>query len=247
MQVCLSDMLHNLFVLRSYCILYVIHIVRIAITPYIWLDILPINTNPLTSKHYKWIHVHSKTTQLDCTAEYNTNIATNLDENNCDNEDFNENNLINNSEFYVRNSYDYLKNLDPDANLLDSDSIQKCNYYSQPEFNEKYNNTNDLSILNYFIGLSEIWGGNNHTIETQSIPGYTHTYDVRTKRNGGSVSLYVKKHIKFLERHDLKFDKEHFESVFIEFNKAVFSTKHNVIIGVLYRAPNSCLEFNIRT
>ena len=24
---------------------------------------------------------------------------------------------------------------------------------------------------------------------------------------------------------------------------AVFSTKHNVIIGVLYRAPNSCLEF----
>ena len=42
--------------------------------------------------------------------------------------------------------------------------------------------------------------------------------------------------------HDLKFDKVHFESVFIEVDKAVFSTKHNVIIGVL-KAPNSCLEF----
>ena len=249
-----------------------IHIMRIAIIPYIWLYILPINTNPLTSNHYKWIHVHSKTTQSDCivmpiTAEYNTNIATNLDQYNSDSEDFNENNLINNSELYVRNNFDYLENIDPDVNLLDSDPVQKCNYYSQPEFHEKFNNTNDLSILHTnirsskknikqflwyvnnlnvtfgFIGLSEVWGGNNHTIESQSIPGYTRTYDVRTKRNGGGVSLYVKKHIKFIERHDLKFDKEHFESVFIEVNKAVFSTKHNVIIGVLYRAPNSCLEF----
>ena len=220
MEVCLSDMLHNLFVLHSYCNIYAIHIMRIAIIPYIWLYILPINTNPLTSKHYKRIHVHSKTTQSDCivipiTAEYNTNIATNLDEYNSDSEDFNENNLINNSELYARNNFDYLENIDPDVNLLDSDPIQKCNYYSQPEFNEKFNNTNDLSILHTniksskknikqflwyvnnlnvtfgFIGLSEVWGGNNHTIETQSIPGYTHTYDVRTKRNGGGVSLYV--------------------------------------------------------
>ena len=103
--------------------------------------------------------------------------------------------------------------------------------------------TRGLPVCMMHIGLSKVWGANNHTIETQSIPGYTHTYDVRTKRNGGGVSLYVKKHIKFIERHDLKFDKEHFESVFIEVNKAVFSTKHNVIIGVLYRTPNSCLEF----
>ena len=32
MQVCLSDMLHSLFVLHSYCIIYAIHM-RIAITP----------------------------------------------------------------------------------------------------------------------------------------------------------------------------------------------------------------------
>ena len=53
-----------------------------------------------------------------------------------DSEDVNGNNLINNSELYVRNNYDY-----PDVNLLDSGSLQKCNYYSQPEFNEKFNNT----------------------------------------------------------------------------------------------------------
>ena len=89
------------------------------------------------------------------TAEYNTNIATNLDEYNGDSEDFNENNLIINSELYVRKNYIYLKNIDPDVNLLDSDPIQKCNYYSQPEFNEKFNNTNDLSILHTNIRSSK--------------------------------------------------------------------------------------------
>ena len=178
----------------------------------------------------------------------------------------NDNNVINDNEFYERNNYDYLEKNDLDVNLLDSASLQTCNYYSQPEFNEKYNNTNDLSILHTnirsskknikqflwyvnnlnvtfsFIGLSKVWGGHNHSIETQSIPGYTHTYDVRTKRNGGGVSLYVKKHIRFIERQDLKFDKEQFESVFIEVDKAIFKTKRNVIIGVSYRALNSCLE-----
>ena len=183
-----------------------------------------------------------------------------------DSEYINDNNVINDNEFYVRNYYDYLEKIDPDVSLLDSASLRKCNYYSQPEFNEKFNNTNDLSILHTnirsskknikqflwyvnnlnvtfsFIGLSEVWGGHNHTIETQSIPGYTHTYDVRTKRNGGGVSLYIKKHIRFIERQDLKFDKEQFESVLIEVDKAIFQTKRNLIIGVLYRAPNSCLE-----
>ena len=58
-----------------------------------------------------------------------------------DSEDVNGNNLINNSELYVRNNYDYFEDIDPDVNLLDSGSLQKCNYYSQPEFNEKFNNT----------------------------------------------------------------------------------------------------------
>ena len=64
-------------------------------------------------------------------------------------------NLINNSELYVRNIYDYLENVDPDVNLLDSDSLHKCNYYSQLEFNEKFNNTNDLSILHTNIKSSK--------------------------------------------------------------------------------------------
>ena len=67
----------------------------------------------------------------------------------------NDNNVINDNEFYVRNNYDYLEKIDPDVNLLDSASLQKCNYYSQPEFNEKYNNTNDLSILHTNIRSSK--------------------------------------------------------------------------------------------
>ena len=54
--------------------------------------------------------------------------------------------------------------------------------------------------------------------------------------------MYIKKHIRFIERQDFKFDKEQFESVFIEVDKAIFKTKRKLIIRVLYRAPNSCLE-----
>ena len=45
--------------------------------------------------------------------------------------------------------------MDQDVILLDSASLQKFNYYSQPEFNEKFNNTNDLSILHTNIRSSK--------------------------------------------------------------------------------------------
>ena len=67
----------------------------------------------------------------------------------------NNNNAINDNEFYVRNIYDYLEKMDQDVILLDSASLQKFNYYSQPEFNEKFNNTNDLSILHTNIRSSK--------------------------------------------------------------------------------------------
>ena len=37
-----------------------------------------------------------------------------------DSEYINDNNVINDNEFYVRNNYDYLEKTDPDVNLLDS-------------------------------------------------------------------------------------------------------------------------------
>ena len=38
---------------------------------------------------------------------------------------------------------------------------------------------NNLNRMFGYIGLSEVWGGNNHSMETQSIPGHTNIYDVR--------------------------------------------------------------------
>ena len=41
---------------------------------------------------------------------------------------------------------------------------------------------------------------------------------------------------------DLKLDKTYFKSYFIEVDKTVFQSKHNVIIGGLYKSPNVSMD-----
>ena len=96
----------------------------------------------------------------------------------------------------------------------------------------------DFSI----IGLSETWGKSVH-IDMQHIPGYKHYYCIRAKnRNGGGTSLYVKSTIPFKQRSDLEFKKSIFESSVIEIDKHVFHSRHNIIVGIFYRSPNSTLS-----
>ena len=54
--------------------------------------------------------------------------------------------------------------------------------------------------------------------------------------------MYVKSSIPFKKRPDLEFKKSIFESSVIEIDKHVFHSKHNVIIGIFYRSPNSALN-----
>ena len=103
-----------------------------------------------------------------------------------------------------------------------------------------------------FIALSEVWG-DSITISQQHISDYVHLYDTRENRSGGGCSLYINKTIPFIKRTDLQF-KNHikqikkvninqlFENVVIEVNKNIFNSRKNIIICVLYRAPNSCMK-----
>ena len=64
---------------------------------------------------------------------------------------------------------------------------------------------------------------------------------------GGGVSIYIKNDIKFINRPDLEYFDAEMESLFIEIDKNVFNLSSNVVVGVIYRMPNTCMEiFNDR-
>ena len=53
--------------------------------------------------------------------------------------------------------------------------------------------------------------------------------------------------IPFKKRSDLEFKKSIFKSSVIEIDKHVFHSRHNMIIGIFYRSPNSAVStFNDR-
>ena len=77
----------------------------------------------------------------------------------------------------------------------------------------------------------------NH--ETYGITGYNAVHNYRTMKIGGAVALYVKDCIDFNVRHDLFNSSEHIEPAFIEIDKDCVGTNSNVIIGVIYRPPDT--------
>ena len=69
----------------------------------------------------------------------------------------------------------------------------------------------------------------------------------RKGRKGGGVTLYINESIPYKNRNELEHFDSELESLFIEISKEVFQTSCDIIIGVLYRMPNSSIEvFNDR-
>ena len=102
-------------------------------------------------------------------------------------------------------------------------------------------NLENLNVQFHFIVLSETWGTHDKA-KLNIIQGYNHLYDTREQRNGGGISIYVNANIAYKKRTDLKLDKTYFESYFIEVDQTVFQSKHNVIIGGLYKPPNVSID-----
>ena len=103
--------------------------------------------------------------------------------------------------------------------------------------------SNFLTTLDHkfdIIGLSETWLNENNDI----VPGfsnYTQVHNYRTNRTGGGVSLLLSAYIRYHKFEDLSIITELFESIFIE----IETVSNNVIIGCIYRPPNSNLiRFN---
>ena len=71
------------------------------------------------------------------------------------------------------------------------------------------------------------------------IPKYNIENELRIKRRGGGVCLYIHNSLQYKVRNDLKIgnDQEAINSVFIEIDKNSTNTKRNLIVGCIYRPP----------
>ena len=81
-----------------------------------------------------------------------------------------------------------------------------------------------------FIGVCETWATQLNE-DILNIPGYKHKHHIRSNKKGGGVSIYILNTIPYKTRKHISLSKHISESVFIEIDKSLFKSKHNVIIG----------------
>ena len=97
-----------------------------------------------------------------------------------------------------------------------------------------------------FIVLTETWLSEG-TEELYGIQNYNVVNRFRKGRKGGCVTLYINENIPCVIRNDLEFFDSEMESLFIEVDNNVFQTSSSIIIGIVYRMPDSSIDiFNDR-
>ena len=66
-------------------------------------------------------------------------------------------------------------------------------------------------------------------------------------QSGGGVALFVQNNVKYSVRHDLEIFDHEFQSLFIEIDKGQLNSDRTVIVGVVYRPPNTSIDsFNMK-
>lgn len=166
-----------------------------------------------------------------------------------------------------------VQEIDPDINYFDlhfQNVTNNCKYYSEKTFNKDITvseyasfsvmHTNIRSIprnLSAFLAnienldnkfsvlaFTETWL-NSSTAELYHINGYEHVFKVRTDRLGGGVSLFIQNHLNFQLRPELNSPDHNIETLFCEIDKSISPFSKNIIIGVIYRPPNTDMtKFN---
>lgn len=163
----------------------------------------------------------------------------------------------------------YNINIDPDINYfraietLKDDSI----YFQQESFCDKFkNNQYELSMIHFnirslskhfdqlllylgslnthfsLIGLTEIWGTEINK-DNFDIKHYSYYQQIRPSKRSGGVALYVSESLNSFERPDLSLQHEDYQATFAEIDKRNFDNfSNNIIVGVIYRSPNSNIQ-----
>lgn len=173
------------------------------------------------------------------------------------------------SPFELNDLDPYLGDLDPDEQYF-QEFLQRygSRYYDEESYNSELVGSNSkdglnvihvnirsfcanspdfLSYLNCLkshfsiIGLSETWLSDMN-INGAHVPGYSHAHRYRTTRKGGGVSIFIRNDLQFSECQDLCIISDSIETVFVEIPKTSIGLSKNLIVGVIYRPPNSSVE-----
>ena len=100
---------------------------------------------------------------------------------------------------------------------------------------------NYTKLLQYefpIIGFSETWL-TDHDCNLHNILGYEMIEKHRSSKSGGGVAICLKTGVEYAVRNDLGVFNDFLESVFIEIDKSQFGTSRDLVIGTLYRTPDS--------
>ena len=162
------------------------------------------------------------------------------------------------------NDYDprSLCNIDSDINYHKaSNTFNSTPYYDDQTFRDKNGNNIKLSMFHLnirsipdqftelttllskldtdlkIIAISETWIKPHHI--GYNIPNYYLEQNLRLKKIGGGVALYLHNVLHYRLRNDLKIgnDSDSINSVYIEIDKSTAGRKHNIIVGIVYRPP----------
>ena len=105
-------------------------------------------------------------------------------------------------------------------------------------------NLDNLKYDFHIVGISESWLQETNK-DCYDLENYRAEHNCRPNRTGGGVSLYIKQKIDYELRNDLSYQNRTIESLFIEIDKNQLKNKQNVVVGVIYRPPNTDIhEFN---
>ena len=91
------------------------------------------------------------------------------------------------------------------------------------------------------IGISETWL-NDHNCDLYDITGYNLIEVHRHTKKSGCVGIVLDNNIPYQIRPNLCLTDDVSECVFIEIDKEIIKRDKNIIIGVIYRPPNSDLD-----
>lgn len=145
-------------------------------------------------------------------------------------------------------------------------NVQNCQYYNEDSLHEKCTSSkvysSCFSILHFnirsfpchssefecyikelflsftVIGLCETWFDENNYM-CHKMEGYSMECINRKDRRGGGVAILILEHIDYSKRNDLCRSNESIECVFIEISRGTIKSNKNIIIGEIYRPPNT--------
>ena len=86
--------------------------------------------------------------------------------------------------------------------------------------------------------ISESWL-KDHNAPLYCLNGYQAEHNVRPIKGGGGVSLYIREGIEYTVRKEINYQCSVIETLFIEIRKGEIGNSSDLIIGVIYRPPNT--------